>query len=113
MWNAFGWNGSTGLYLHVLDSSGREVTQRFTQSFDLVPPDETGKGQLTTIGGDTFTGFDTQIPVRLLVPGPGTYTIKCIYSPPLPRNYFAGSMIWGKEDGAVESAGVRVEVIEK
>jgi hypothetical protein len=109
MWNAFGWTGSTGLSLQVLDHSGREV-KRFTQMYDILPPDETGQGELISIGGDSFAGFDSHVSVKALFPRPGTFILKCIYDPPLPRNYFQGSTIWGKEDGQIESSGVSVIV---
>jgi len=109
MWNVFGWGSSTGLYLQVLDHSGHEV-RRFTQMYDILPPDGTGKGALISIGGDSFAGFDSQIAAKTLFPGPGRFTLKCIYGPPLSRNYFQGSTIWGKEDGQIESAGVTVIV---
>lgn len=109
IWDALGWNASTGLSLHVLDRSGHLVKE-FSQMYDLAPPDVTGKNELLSIGWDVFAGFDSHIPAKLLFPGPGRYILKCIYSPPLPRNYFQGSTIWGKEDGTVESAGVPILV---
>jgi hypothetical protein len=109
IWNALGWNPSTGLSLHVLDRSGHQVKE-FLQMYDVAPPDETGKNELISIGWNVFAGFDSRIPAKLLFPTPGKYTLKCVYSPPLPRNYFQGSTIWGKEDGPIESAGVTVWV---
>jgi hypothetical protein len=113
IWNALGWSGSTGLYLQVLDSSGHEVKSHYPPPYDVMPPDETGKDELISIGGDSFAGFDSHIPAKMLFRVPGRYTIKCIYSPPLPRNYFQGNTIWGKEDGAIESAGVSISVEER
>ncbi len=109
IWDALGWNPSTGLSLRVLDPSGHQVRE-FSQTYDLAPPDETGKGELISIGWDVFAGFDSRIPAKLLFPGPGRYTLKCVYAAPLPRNYFRGNTIWGKEDGPVVSAGVTVWV---
>ena len=109
IWNALGWNASTGLSLQVLDRFGHPVKE-FVQMYDVLPPDETGKKALISIGGDVFAGFDSHIPAKLLFPGPGRYTLKCVYSPPLSRNYFRGTMIWGKEDGTIESPGVAVSV---
>lgn len=109
IWNALGWNPSTGLSLHVLDGSGHRVKE-FFEMYDLVPPDETGGNELISIGWDVFAGFDSRIAAKLLFPGPGRYILKCVYSPPLPRNYFQGRTIWGKEDGPVESAEVSVFV---
>jgi hypothetical protein len=109
IWNALGWNPSTGLSLRVLDRSGHQVKE-FFQMYDLVPPDETGKSELISIGWDVFAGFDSRIPARLLFPGPGRYILKCVYTPPLSRAYFQGTVIWGKEDGTIESPGVVVWV---
>jgi hypothetical protein len=113
IWNALGWGGSTGLSLQVLDSSDHEVKTRFVQMYDVLPPDVTGKNSLISIGGDSFAGFDSHIPVKMLFSGPGRYTIKCIYRPPLSRNYFQGATIWGKEDGVIESPGVSISVSER
>jgi hypothetical protein len=110
IWNALGWGAPAGLYLQVLESSGREVGNDFAPFFHPLPPDETGKDALISIGGRSFAGFDSQIPAKALFPGPGRYTLKCRYSPPLSRNYFKGHTIWGKEDGAIESSGVPVTV---
>jgi hypothetical protein len=112
IWNALGWGGVTGLRLQVLDSSGHDVENRYVQLYDVLPPDETGKNALISIGGNSFAGFDSHIPVKMLFPGPGRYTIKCIYSPTLPRHYFQGTTIWGKEDGVIESPGVSISVSE-
>jgi len=78
--------------------------------FHPLPPDRTGKNALISIGGKSFAGFDSQIMVKTLFPGPGKYTVKCTYSPPLPRDYFHGHKIWGKEDGPIESASVPIFV---
>jgi len=110
IWNALAWGAPAGLYLQVLDSSGHEVRNDFAPFFHPMPPDETGKGALISIGGTSFAGFDSQVPAKALFPGPGKYTLKCRYSPPLSRNYFKGHTIWGKEDGAVESPAVPVAV---
>lgn len=111
LWNAFGWNSQTGLYLQVLDSSDHEL-KRFTQLFDLVPPDPTGKGELVTIGGNTFVGFESRIMATDLFPRPGKYKLRCIYVPPLSRDYFRGNIIWGTGDGRIESPPFAV-VVEK
>ena len=110
IWNALGWGAPAGLYLQVLDSSGHEVRNDFVPFLHPLPPDRVGKNALISIGGRVFAGFDSQISVKALFPGPGSYTIKCLYSAPLPRDYFQGSTIWGKEDGPIESAGVPVTV---
>jgi len=110
IWNALEWGAPTGLFLQVLDSSGREVRNYSTPPFYPVPPDLTGKGALISIGGASFAGFDSQIPVKDLFPGPGRFNLKCRYSPPLSRDYFKGHTIWGKEDGAIESSAVPVTV---
>jgi hypothetical protein len=110
IWNALGWGAPAGLYLQVLDSSGREVRNDFAPFFHPLPPDQTGKGALISIGGSSFAGFDSQIPAKALFPGPGRYVLKCRYSPPLSRGYFKGHTIWGKEDGVIESAAVPVTV---
>ena len=110
IWNALDWGAPAGLYLQVLDSSGHEVRNDFAPFFHPLPPDENGKDALISIAGGSFAGFDSEIPAKLLFPGPGRYTLKCRYSPPLPRDYFKGHTIWGKEDGAIESAPVPVTV---
>ncbi len=102
LWNAFGWSSSTGMSLRVMDTSGHQVKE-FTQMFDVLPPDESGNGALITIGGDSFAGFDSHIPATSLFVKPGKYTLKCVYTPALPRDYFHGNTIWGKEDGAIGS----------
>jgi hypothetical protein len=109
LWNAFGWGYSTGLFLQVLDPSGHEV-KKFVQPYDVAPPDPTGKNTLISIGGDGFAGFDSHIPAKMLFRTPGKYTLKCIYSAPLPRDYFQGNTIWGKEDGPIESVEVPIWV---
>ncbi len=109
IWDALGWNPSTGLSLQVLDRSGHQVKE-FFQMYDLAPPDETGKNELLSIGWDVFAGFSSHIHANLLFPGLGRYTLRCVYSVPLSRDYFQGSTIWGKEDGPIESAGVTVWV---
>src|SRR5258708_25492742 len=43
MWNALSWGAPAGLYLQVLDSSGREVRNDFSPFYHPVPPDLTGK----------------------------------------------------------------------
>lgn len=110
IWNALGWGALTGLNIQVLDSSGREVQNDFAPFFHPLPPNLTGKEALISIGGASFAGFDSEIPAKALFPGPGRYTLKCRYSPPLPRHYFKGQTIWGEEDGAIESAAVPVTV---
>jgi hypothetical protein len=109
LWNSFGWGDTTGLSLMVMNISGK-VLKEYAQMFDVMPPNETGSGELVSIGGNTFAGFDTKIQVKDLFPGPGTFTLKCVYSPPFPRNYFQGSTIWGKEDGEIRSTEVTVVV---
>jgi hypothetical protein len=110
IWNALGWGAPTGLSLTVFDSTGQRVDNNFVPFYHPLPPDLTGNDALLSIGGDVFAGFDVRIPVKLLFPRPGPYTIKCLYIPPLPRNYFRGHTIWGKEDGPVTSNGVSVLV---
>jgi hypothetical protein len=110
IWNALDWGAPAGLYLQVLDSAGREVRNSFAPFFHPLPPDENGKDALISISGGSFAGFDSDVPVKMLFPGQGRYTMKCRYSPPLPRHYFKGHTIWGKEDGAIESPAVTVEV---
>ncbi len=110
IWNALGWGAPAGLYLEVLDSSGREIRNGFAPFFHPLPPDENGKDALISIGGRSFAGFDSEIPAKELFPGPGRYTLKCRYSPPLSRDYFKGHTIWGKEDGAIESSAVPITV---
>jgi len=109
IWNALGWNASTGLSLQVLDQSGHQIRE-FLKMYDLAPPDETGKDELISIRGNTFAGFDSHIPAKLLFPGPGRYVLKCTYTAPLNRNYFQGNTIWGTEDGTIGSRGVVVWV---
>jgi len=109
IWNALWWAGSTGLELQVFDSSGHQVEHVVVPS-EPMPPDLTGKDALISIEGSEFAGFDSRFAVRELFPRPGMYTIKCIYSPPLRRDYFKGHTIWGKEDGRIESAPVSVFV---
>lgn len=110
IWNALDWGAPAGLYLQVLDSAGREVRNSFAPFFHPLPPDENGIDALISISGGSFTGFDSGIPAKMLFPGQGRYTVKCRYSPPLPRHYFKGHTIWGKEDGALESLAVTVDV---
>ena len=110
IWNALDWGAPAGLYLQVLDSSGREVRNDFAPFFHPLPPDENGKDALISLADGSFAGFDSEIPAKLLFPAPGTYTLKCRYSPPLPRHYFKGHTIWGKEDGTIESAPAPVTV---
>jgi hypothetical protein len=110
IWNALGWGPAAGLHLQISDASGREVQNDFVEMHHPLPPDRTGKSALITIGGEIFAGFDSQIPAETLFPGPGRYTIKCLYHPRLPRDYFHGYTIWGSEDGPIESTGVSVLV---
>jgi hypothetical protein len=110
LWNFLKWGAPAGLYLRVLDSSGREVQNTFAPFLHPLPPDLTGKDALTTIGGNVFTGFDSRIQAKTLFPKPGSYRLYCLYSPPLSRHYFQGQTIWGKEDGTVESSPVSVTV---
>lgn len=109
IWNTFGWNAQLGLSLAVIDASGRQVKEYYEMG-DYAPPDRTGKNALMTIGYNTFAGFDARIFADELFPGPGAYTLRCIYRPPLPRDYFTGITIWGSEDGVIESAGLKVSV---
>jgi hypothetical protein len=110
IWNALDWGAPAGLHLLVLDSSGHEVRNDFVQMFHPLPPDMTGRDALISIGGNVFAGFDSQISAKSLFPWPGRYKIKCLNSPPLPRNYFQGHTIWGREDPPIASAGVPVLV---
>jgi len=109
IWNFLAWTPNSGMYLKVFDASGREVPYVFPTN-DPIPPDPTGKDALLSIGGNVFAGFEDRIGAQFLFPRPGRYTIKCLYSPLLPRHYFKGRTIWGKEDGPVESPGVTVLV---
>jgi len=109
IWNAVFWAGSKGLELQVFDSSGHQV-EHTVVPYEPMPPDLTGKDALISIEGNEFAGFDSQFAVSELFPRPGSYTIKCIYSPPLRRDYFKGHTIWGREDGRIESALVSVLV---
>ena len=110
IWNALGWGIPTGLRLQVLDASGHEIRSDYSLSYHIVPPDLTGKDALISIGGDSFAGFDSRIPVKMVFHESGRYTVKCIYAPTLPRSYFQGHTIWGQEDGAIVSAGVPITV---
>src|SRR5882724_446135 len=103
MWNALAWGVPAGLFLRVFDTSGHEVHTKFAPFYHPVPPDLTGKAALITIGGMSFAGFDSKIPAELLFPKPGKYIIRCLYDPPLRRDYFQGQTIWGTEDGPTES----------
>jgi hypothetical protein len=86
--------GSSGLVLQAFDSSGREVKQHFTQMYDEIPPDETETGALNSIEGNTFTAFDTQIPVRLIFPRPRQLHSRMhLHSSPSAQ-HFAGSTIY-------------------
>jgi hypothetical protein len=106
IWNALGWGASAGLYLQILDWSGREFRNDLVQMFHPPPPDRTGKNAPISIGGNSFAGFDSQILVKALLPGPGRYTARCLFCPPLPRDYFQGRTIGVKADAPIESAGV-------
>ena len=110
LWNALDWGSPAGLYLDVVDSSGRNVPNDFAPFFHPLPPNQNGKGALISILRGSFAGFDSEIPVRSLFPRPGVYRLKCRYNPPLSRYYFKGYTIWGKEDGSVESTPVLVTV---
>ena len=112
IWNGLGWGLSGGLYLHVWDSSGRQVENGFVPFFHPLPPDLTGKNALITIGGNVFAGFDDRIQVKTLFPKPGRYRLYCDYMPPLSRHYFQGQTIWGKEDGSVGSVPISILVEE-
>ena len=112
IWNAFGWNAQAGLSLKVIDASGHQVSEYYEMG-DYAPPDLSGRNALVSIGFDSFAGFDSRIPVDELFPGPGAYTLKCVYRPPLPRDYFKGNTIWGPEDGPIESAGIKVTVTKQ
>lgn len=110
IWNALWWGGSTGLELVVVDSSGHK-SQPPLSPIDPMPPDLTGKDALISLGGrDVFAGFDSWFAASELFPHAGTYTIKCRYKPPLPRNYFKAHTIWGREDGLVESRPISILV---
>lgn len=109
IWNALWWSGSTGLELQVFDASGHQLEHTVMPS-EPMPPDLTGKDALISIEGTEFAGFDSRFAVSELFPRPGPYTMKCIYSPPLRRDYFKGRTIWGREDGRLESKPVSVLV---
>jgi len=102
VWNALWWGGSTGLELEIFDSSGRQQKHAVAPS-EPIPPDLTGKDALISIGGNVFARFDSRFVVKELFPSPGRYTMKCLYTSPLSRDYFRGRTIWGKEDGQIES----------
>jgi hypothetical protein len=112
IWNFLGWGAPAGLYLKVLDSSGREVENSFAPFLHPLPPGLAGKDALISIGGNVFAGFDDRIQVKALFPKPGRYRLYCQYMPPLSRHHFQGQTIWGKEDGPVESAPISVLVEE-
>jgi hypothetical protein len=112
IWNALGWGAPAGLFLKVFDSSGHEVPNTFAPFFHPLPPDLRGRDALISMGGTIFAGFDSRISASDLFPKPGKYTLRCSYGSPLPRNYFQGHTIWGKEDGLVESTQVPVLVDE-
>jgi len=110
IWNALWWGGSTGLELVVVDSSGHQL-QPPVPPIDPLPPDLTGKDALISLGGrDVFAGFESWFAASDLLPRAGTYTIKCRYKPPLPRNYFKAHTIWGREDGQIESRPISILV---
>ena len=109
IWNALWWGGSTGLELWVFDSSGHRLQHAVVPSEPL-PPDLSGKNALISIGGRTFAGFDSHLKASGLFPHAGSYTIRCIYNAPLSRNYFENRIIWGKEDGVIESAPISIVV---
>jgi hypothetical protein len=110
IWNALGWGPDGGLHLQVSDAAGREVRNDFVEMYHALPPDRAGRNALMTIGGDIFAGLDSLIPAATLFPKPGRYTVKCFYHPSLPRDYFHGHTIWGKEDDPIESASVAIFV---
>lgn len=110
IWNALIWGVTPGLQLRVLDSSGHEVDSDYRPLYDFGIPDTHGRNALMSIGGNRFAGFDSRIPAKWLFHKPGRYTIKCVYAPTLSRHYFVGHTIWGKEDGAIESAAVPITV---
>ena len=112
LWNFLEWAPAAGIYLRVVDSTGKEVPSDFAPFIHPLPPDLTGKDALISIGGSVFAGFDTRIAAKTLFRKPGRYTIRCLYTPPLPRNYFQGQTIWGKEDGPADSVPATVVVDE-
>lgn len=93
LWNSFGWNSASGLQLQVLDPNGRKV-KSYNDLYDILPPSESGAGDLVSIGGNNFVGFESWVPVKFLFPKPGQFLLKCTYTPPLPRLYFPGITIW-------------------
>ena len=109
LWNALYWSSALGLRLQVLDRNGSEV-KSFAPPIDPIPPSDSGAGDLVSIGGSTFVGFDSQIPANILFPKPGRFLLKCIYTPPLPRGYFPRITIWGNEDGRIESPPIEILV---
>jgi hypothetical protein len=109
IWNALWWGGSTGLELEIFDSSGRQQKHAVAPS-EPIPPDLTGKDALISVRGNVFAGFDSQFIARELFTSPGRYTMKCLYTPPLPREYFGGRTIWGREDGQIESKPISIFV---
>jgi hypothetical protein len=112
IWNFLEWAPAAGIYLRVVDSTGKEVPSDFAPFIHPIPPDLTGKDALISIGGNVFAGFETRIAAKTLFPKPGQYTIWCLYSPPLSRDYFRGHAIWGKEDGPADSVPATVVVDE-
>lgn len=110
LWNAFGWGPTAGFRLYVLDPSGNEVQNNFAQLYHAMPLDPKGREELISIQANIFAGFDEDDTVAELFPKPGKYVLKCIYTAPLPRHFFKGVTIWGREDGTIESNEVTIFV---
>ena len=81
----------------VSDRDGREV-KIYNDPYEAIPPHENGAGELVTIGGNISVGFDSQISARNLFKSCGRFILRCTYTPSLPREYFPGITILGKED---------------
>jgi hypothetical protein len=110
LWKSFRWGVNTGLDLKVRDATGKEVQTSLTiVPNDPFPPD---RDSWLSIGGSVIAGFDSRIPASALFPRPGQYTIRCVYTPRLPRNFLRGRTIWGTEDGTTQSPKVPIQVVE-
>jgi hypothetical protein len=111
IWNALWWGGATGLELQVFDSSGHPVEHTVVPS-EPMPPELTGKDALISIGGRAFAGFDSEFAVTELFHHVGFYAVRCVYHPPLSRNYFKGRTIWGRQNGQFESPPLSITIEE-
>jgi hypothetical protein len=113
IWNSLGWwNYNSGFGLQVLGADGREM-KRYYDPYEIIPPSESGAGELVTVGGNIFVGFDSKIPAKDLFTKPGRFILRCTYTPSLPRGYFPGVTIWGTEDGPIESPPLEITIDTK